>query len=392
MKKQILKTKNEIAGITLIALVITIIVLLILAAVSISTLTGENGILTKASDAKNDTQKEGAKEKVQMEVLASYGTDAKIDIDLLNKNLSKIEGLTYNGSPISINNKITKEALESNEGVIVNVDDYDVIIDEKGNVFVKDEKGETETPPEEKAIVSARDIANSKDKSKYYGAYVNGYECNETISWKILYADENNIYLIASDFIDLQYPTDETLEGYRGLNDITDSRIKALNKDYFEKNYESTGNHQMKQVAYMLDTSVWSNFIGEKADYAIGGPTIELLLKSYNQKYNTNYLAQATSNLGYSMIQGNSSHYGPNVAELEHRNDELYFASYGTLIASPVSSGNRNWFIGYFGIDDGSNQIGYNVGFCPVVCLNSSVQLEKENIDIIGNWSDLTIK
>ncbi len=34
-------------GITLIALVITIIVLLILAAVSIATLTGENGILRK---------------------------------------------------------------------------------------------------------------------------------------------------------------------------------------------------------------------------------------------------------------------------------------------------------------------------------------------------------
>ena len=42
------KLKNQKA-ITLIALVITIIVLLILAAVSIATLTGENGILTNAT-------------------------------------------------------------------------------------------------------------------------------------------------------------------------------------------------------------------------------------------------------------------------------------------------------------------------------------------------------
>ena len=42
-------------GITLIALVITIIVLLILAAVSIATLTGQNGILTRAQDAKTQT-------------------------------------------------------------------------------------------------------------------------------------------------------------------------------------------------------------------------------------------------------------------------------------------------------------------------------------------------
>lgn len=44
--------KNLNKGITLIALVITIIVLLILAGVSIATLTGEDGILAKAKLAK----------------------------------------------------------------------------------------------------------------------------------------------------------------------------------------------------------------------------------------------------------------------------------------------------------------------------------------------------
>jgi len=42
--EKIVKKKNN-KGITLIALVITIIVLLILAAISVATLTGENGIL-----------------------------------------------------------------------------------------------------------------------------------------------------------------------------------------------------------------------------------------------------------------------------------------------------------------------------------------------------------
>ena len=44
--------KKQAKGITLIALVITIIVLLILAGVTIATLTGENGILTRANEAK----------------------------------------------------------------------------------------------------------------------------------------------------------------------------------------------------------------------------------------------------------------------------------------------------------------------------------------------------
>ncbi len=49
--------KKTNQGITLIALVITIIVLLILAGISISTLTGQNGILNKASIAKEETKK-----------------------------------------------------------------------------------------------------------------------------------------------------------------------------------------------------------------------------------------------------------------------------------------------------------------------------------------------
>ena len=52
---------NKNKGITLIALVITIIVLLILAGVSIAMLTGQNGILTQAQNA--STQTEIAEEK-----------------------------------------------------------------------------------------------------------------------------------------------------------------------------------------------------------------------------------------------------------------------------------------------------------------------------------------
>ena len=47
-----MKSIKNNKGITLIALVITIIVLLILAAVSIATLTGENGILRKSRYSK----------------------------------------------------------------------------------------------------------------------------------------------------------------------------------------------------------------------------------------------------------------------------------------------------------------------------------------------------
>ena len=57
--------KNEI-GITLIALVITIIVLLILAGVSIAMLTGDNGILTQANNAKIEQSHAAVKEGISL--------------------------------------------------------------------------------------------------------------------------------------------------------------------------------------------------------------------------------------------------------------------------------------------------------------------------------------
>lgn len=49
--------KNRNQGITLIALIITIIILLILAGIAITTLAGDNGIVNKASTASEETKK-----------------------------------------------------------------------------------------------------------------------------------------------------------------------------------------------------------------------------------------------------------------------------------------------------------------------------------------------
>ena len=58
--------KQNTRGITLIALVITIIVLLILAGVSIAMLSGQNGILTQAQNAKQITEESSENEKRQL--------------------------------------------------------------------------------------------------------------------------------------------------------------------------------------------------------------------------------------------------------------------------------------------------------------------------------------
>ena len=62
-----IKNFDRNKGITLIALVITIIVLLILAGVTIATLTGDNGILTRASSSKIETAVGAVKEALKLE-------------------------------------------------------------------------------------------------------------------------------------------------------------------------------------------------------------------------------------------------------------------------------------------------------------------------------------
>ena len=64
------RTKQN--GITLIALVITIIVLLILAGVSIATLTGPNGLLTQAMEAKRKTEEAAQNEQAALDRINDY--------------------------------------------------------------------------------------------------------------------------------------------------------------------------------------------------------------------------------------------------------------------------------------------------------------------------------
>ena len=93
------KTLGRNKGITLIALVVTIIVLLILAGISISLLSGQNGILNRAVEAKKQTESKSAEEKVKMAVMSSMTYDGTLTLEKLKTELAnyggKLEGDTF---------------------------------------------------------------------------------------------------------------------------------------------------------------------------------------------------------------------------------------------------------------------------------------------------------
>ena len=147
-EKDIVKKQT---GITLIALVITIIVLLILAGVSIATLTGNNGILTQANQAKENNNSAAAKEKVQVEALGSIDKDGKFNEGTFKENVKN----NIKGSRIS----------ESGNSLIVTVDGYDVPVDKGSGEVGEPSKGDGTTPPS--ASVQPGTVVSKTEKNNY---------------------------------------------------------------------------------------------------------------------------------------------------------------------------------------------------------------------------------
>lgn len=83
MHKSFISSKNATAGITLIALAITIIVLLILAGVTITTLAGDDGILGQSGNTKRKNEISQEKEIVTLSVVA---VRTKEDYDKIERN------------------------------------------------------------------------------------------------------------------------------------------------------------------------------------------------------------------------------------------------------------------------------------------------------------------
>ena len=234
---------DEVKGITLIALVITIIVLLILAGVVIATLTGDNGILGKAKTAKTTNDEEKAKEQIKIAVMGSYGKDGELNYDDLTKNLGQIGitelpdtasyplEVTLDGvsATIEANGEVnfttsggytqTGDTITSPDGKTMKVGDYvdyDPTLEAKASDL-------TYTSTADKTGASSEQEFNvSTYKSAGYG-------------WRILGVSNGKIRLISEEFIGAGTYTDSnrtyyTLKGQKGfINGIEElNKISAI--------------------------------------------------------------------------------------------------------------------------------------------------------------------
>ncbi len=148
-------------GITLIALVITIIVLLILAGVAIAMLSGENGILKKAAESKTKTEEASFLEQVKIAIMgAIINKDAKIDEETLKTELGNL-GV-----------KEKDIVSDGNGGYIVKKENNSVNIKKDGNVESLEGISDEDIELEKYFLAN-----NSKYKCRY--GYITGFTLNE---------------------------------------------------------------------------------------------------------------------------------------------------------------------------------------------------------------------
>ena len=420
--------KNKTSGITLIALVVTIIVLLVLAGISINMLSSDNGIIKQAVSAKE-----------QSEIAEEIEIIREASINAINK--SKFGDLSLDNLQELLENE---DAEVSTQGEYFNVklNERNYIVNKDGDVRIKNDNQFYVTEL-------------YKQAQQFFGYEVINYKPQsdslKDIKWQLFYAgklDENDteehIYLISKEYVEntllptvikngekvIKEITGENgeinyqevkpifvsdsnykayfsdysknngiLPYYSGSNSITDSRMKKLNNQYFkyldENNINST-TPTIKSAAYMLDFITWSDFSGEYAEYAIGGPTIELLFKAYNKYKNQGnlYQTRVSNNNGYQISKDNGNNWADYYSQIIENDNNNIDSPYS--VSSLTSQASRYWIASpsahgtaYIVTVNSSGSVGGNSnagldgygskkdGFRPIICLNKNVVLEK---------------
>ena len=288
-KKQKLK---ESKGITLIALVITIIVLLILAGVTIATLTGDNGILGKANDAKTQTEQAKEDENLKIAIAGSYGTDGKLNLKDLKDNLTN-QGIDYDknntGFPLEVIVNGEKKKIDANGNVTVKLES---VADSKtnGTVF-KDTTTLEDTYGNQVKVPKGFKIANDSATDVIGGIVIEDATYTNTIGsqfvWIPVGTGENAIKKANNKTVEIK------LSRYTFANDgtPTDQGDNIINSYYQELATSNYGNATAKDIE-KFKTSANSNH-----GYYIG--RYEAGVVDYNSSVSTSNSNNETNWTGY---------------------------------------------------------------------------------------------
>lgn len=241
----------------------------------------------------------------------------------------------------------------------------------------------------------------------YYGKEVKNYTAGG-LTYRIFYVDENNkIYLKGDD------KTSTNLNDYANY-DATNTLVRELNPEWATKTTgtqtvargkdETNWNENEKAAAWLCSpvkikngqtinsTLPWANYFDStKAEYVIGGPSVEMYVKSYNQTHDKDangkdalgYQYQTTNTPGYiykvfGEVQNGGWYTNSNTIDVTNF-EKIYGNGNYLWLASPSAySSNRvcrvNSDLAYLA----SNNFVNTNGLSPLVSLQSGINVQVE--------------
>ena len=346
-----------------------------------------------------------------------------IETSYINKDecLLYVKNIKYNGNITKWN--LLYKLEEDNE--FKESKDLNIKLDKDGTYKLKLVNGDIESDEIEKIINTPHDNNYiKKHVEDYYGHYVTNYtssndagiDADNGKKWQIFMADEDYIYLIASNYITKQFTGTKNNVGFdyavsepttmwfinikdqynadTTKTDIPEILAKLDKQKIYHKWMNTPANqtrnyNNEKAVASILDSDIWDGYKNENyAKYAIGSPTLEMLCQGYNDSHTGDKIyAQETNpdnTNGYRIKKGESN-AANDITNLKigAKNtlvDNMYFkstnkGSYYWLATPSAVSSNRLLYVNstgdikYYGYDN------TNFGFLPIVCLKSNSYL-----------------
>ncbi|MBR6688485.1 MAG: type II secretion system protein [Clostridia bacterium] len=329
-------------GISLIVLVITIIVMIILAASIVITLSN-TGVINRANEAVDKTNEK------QVQALAAL-TWADVYMDNLRGQ--------------DLIDKVTEELAKQG----VTTDKWDITITDTGITVDNKNNGGGDNTQSGTGLGSLISKDNYGDKVDYT-VTVDGTVYDD---WQIYYHNSDYVYLIAETYVE-----EVSLDKGTTVASLTSDelalyekfRVGNADKYTLADIVSGNGSNNSQSVAQLIKdyakfantTTYGTNVVG-----AIGGPTLELLVAGWNSKGYTPTMTLTTGTYGYKI---NNTYY------VDVTSDGLYVPSdYWYWLASPSDFSADTVSLAGYDVLGGDNHTfcALPYGVRPVVCLKSS--------------------
>ena len=241
-------------------------------------LTGENGILNKATTAQQKTAEKSAEERVKLEVGGSYGDHGKIDKELLNENLRKnIEDLKYNGKAITEKGVADENRIGSLPAV-VELDGYEIIINENGSASTIIRMAEYQTE-DTKPYLPGSNFSQVEGTDLTTGLVVT----DGTNYWTWIEVPKTKVF--ASDTTENNYDKiEDDLEAYTGTllsrNGYTDQWY-----DYYGTSYDGSSLYSQVKFPSAIKFNEAKTYYGAIYSDNTGATTVETFGSSSTTYY-----------------------------------------------------------------------------------------------------------